>query len=85
MLDIIPNNKAANDDRFQECDFEEYRQYEALSVTKGMAKRVWLHRYYVGKFAREEHVRVYNTQEAAKAQQAVLGGTVTALLETGLI
>ena len=78
MLDMIMNEK-------KECDFEEYRQYEALSVTKGMAKRVWLHRYYVGKFGRDEHVRVYDTKEAAVAQYAVLGGTVTTLLETGSI
>ena len=78
MLDIIINKK-------KECDFEDSRQYEALSVRNAMAKRVWLHRYYIGKFGREEHVRVYDTKEAAVAQYAVLGGTVTALLETGSI
>lgn len=78
MLDMIMNKK-------KECDFEDSRQYEALSVRNGLGKRVWLHRYYVGKFGREEHVRVYDTEKAAMAQYAVLGGTVVVLFETGSI
>ncbi|AGC35358.1 putative fusion protein [Escherichia phage phiKP26] len=37
---------------------------------------IWIHTYYTGKFNSVMHKRVYDSYEAAKAQQAVLGGDI---------
>lgn len=75
MLDLIMQ-KAANADVYKECDFEDCRQYEAMSVMCAVNEKIWLHTYHTGKFNSTEHVRVYKSEQEAKAQHAVLGGIV---------
>lgn len=74
MLDMIMSKQ-------KECDFEDCRQYEALALRNALSKKIWVHTYYTGKFNSVEHVTLHNTEAEAKAQYAVLGGTIKSYVE----
>lgn len=42
---------------------------------------IYIYTYYTGKFNSVKHVSLHNTEAEAKAQQAVLGGTVKSYVE----
>lgn len=42
---------------------------------------IYVHTYYTGKFNSVKHVSLYTTEAEAKAQHAVLGGTIKSYVE----
>lgn len=42
---------------------------------------IYIHKYYTGKFNSVKHVSLHNREAEAKAQHAVLGGSIKAYVE----